>query len=103
MIKVRNQRWHNVRRFGLSWYKIRDPEFGFLYGSHPGKGEDVVRMGFYNRPSSSYYQGRRSYEHQPKRWMKVGWYAEYMRKEWGAEHQKFGCRNMRLEKIGHAR
>ena len=77
-----------------------DPELGHVWGGTPGKNDIVLRMVFLKRRGAARPLGKRQgYNKQPIRWMKVGWYAEYMEDEWSATRQKRRCRNRRLERL----
>ena len=81
------------------WYYLIDPDFGRCATTHmPKDGETFVRVRVMKPKDAPRYLGRRSYRKQPKRWMKFGWYAEYMEREWGAPKQHYGCINDKLRR-----
>jgi hypothetical protein len=74
-------------------YVFNDPDYGWCYSYGHKFSDHVVRIHFFKRDGAPRYLGRRSYRKQPRRPMKVGWYAEYMEREWGVT--KRGFRRMR--------
>lgn len=71
------------------WYAVIDPEIGYCWGGSPGNKDHVVRMIFMHRPKTMRFSGRRSFDHQPNKPMKVGWYADYMKDEWSVTKRGF--------------
>jgi hypothetical protein len=102
MYKIRNSKplYAASNRFiSKMYYVFNDPDFGRCYSAKRFEG-DIIRIKISKPRGAPRYQGRRSYRKQPKRWMKFGWYAEYMKHEWGETRQHYGCRNWRIERIG---
>src|SRR5512135_3233222 len=93
------------RRYIWSFYMdFGDNNFVKVWG-HPSKKRADNYIGaslhFNKRKGSRKYKGRQSYYHQPKKFMHVGWYADYMRDEWYVTYGRqrdIWCkrRNMRL-------
>lgn len=88
-----------LRGYSRTWYYMIDPDFGYVASSKPSKDCIVLRMKIMKRKSIKRYQGRRSYDHQPQLFMKVGWYGEYMADEWGVTKGRLRTMNRRLEKL----